>query len=99
MTAPEAASAAPEAAEGPWFDELAVGDRFVGAPGVTLTSGHAAAHQAVLGDRLRLPLDTPLAEAVAGAGPLAHPALVWDVAIGQSTLVTHHVRANLFYRG
>jgi acyl dehydratase len=24
---------------------------------------------------------------------------VWDVAIGQSTLVTHHVRANLFYRG
>jgi acyl dehydratase len=32
-------------------------------------------------------------------GPLAHPALVCDVAIGQSTLVTQRVKANLFYRG
>ena len=32
-------------------------------------------------------------------GALAHPALVCDVAIGQSTLVTQRVRANLFYRG
>jgi acyl dehydratase len=83
---------------GPYFDELAVGDTFTGAPGVTLTSGLAAAHQAVLGDRLRLPLDHALATEVAGA-PLAHPALVWDVAIGQSTVVTQRVRANLFYRG
>jgi acyl dehydratase len=88
----------PDKSEGPYFDELAVGDRFDGAPGLTLTAGHAAAHQAVLGDRLRLPLDHALAGEVAG-GPLAHPALVWDVAIGQSTVVTHHVRANLFYRG
>ncbi|MGM7698988.1 hypothetical protein [Microbacterium sp. A84] len=34
---------------------------------------------------------------MAGA-PVAHPALVWDIAIGQSTVVTHHVKANLFYR-
>jgi acyl dehydratase len=32
-------------------------------------------------------------------GPLAHPALVCDVAIGQSTLATQRVKANLFYRG
>jgi acyl dehydratase len=83
---------------GPYFDELTVGDRFTGAPGVTLTTGHAAAHQAVAGDRLRLPLDHALAAAVAG-GVVAHPALVWDVAIGQSTVVTQRVRANLFYRG
>ncbi len=88
----------PDKSGGPCFDELAVGDTFAGAPGVTLTPGHAAAHQAVLGDRLRLPLDHALATAVAGA-PLAHPALVWDVAIGQSTVVTQRVRANLFYRG
>ncbi|HEV7651864.1 MAG TPA: MaoC family dehydratase [Actinophytocola sp.] len=88
----------PDKSAGPYFDELAVGDRFTGAPGVTLTPGHAAVHQAVLGDRLRLPLDHALATEVAGA-PLAHPALVWDVAIGQSTVVTHRVRANLFYRG
>jgi acyl dehydratase len=69
------------------------------APSVTLTDGHAATHQAIVGDRLRLPLDHRLATAVTGFSPLAHPALVWDFAIGQSTLATHHVRANLFYRG
>jgi acyl dehydratase len=83
---------------GPYFDELAVGERFTGAPGVTLTAGHAAGHQAVTGDRLRLPLDHALAGSVAG-GVIAHPGLVWDVAIGQSTVVTQRVRANLFYRG
>lgn len=88
-----------EVVDGPWFDGLSVGDRFDGAPSVTLTSGHAAVHQAVLGDRLRLPLDDGLARAVTGSAPLAHPALVWDVAIGQSTVVTRQVRANLFYRG
>lgn len=83
---------------GPYFDELTVGQVFDTAPAVTLTDGLAAAHHAILGDRLRLPLDAHLSTAVAG-GPLAHPGLVTDVAIGQSTLATHHVKANLFYRG
>ncbi len=34
-----------------------------------------------------------------GEAALAHPALVCDVAIGQSTLATQRVVANLFYRG
>jgi hypothetical protein len=38
----------PDEIDGPHFDDLAIGDRFVQAPGVTLTEGHAAAHQAVL---------------------------------------------------
>jgi acyl dehydratase len=83
---------------GPYFDDLAVGQVVDDAPSVTLTEGLAAAHQAILGDRLRLPLDHHLARAVTG-GTVAHPGLVTDVAIGQSTVVTHHVRANLFYRG
>src|SRR6201997_2624011 len=67
---------------------------------MTLTPGVAAVHQAILGDRLRLPLDAHLSYAVTGAtSALAHPGLVCDVAIGQSTMVTHHVKANLFYRG
>lgn len=86
-------------ADGPFFDELKVGMRFDHAPALTLTEGHAAAHQAILGDRLLLPLSEPLSAAVTGSGRLAHPALVWNVAIGQSTLATHHVKANLFYRG
>lgn len=85
---------------GPYFDDLRVGLVFDTAPSMTLTSGAAATHQAILGDRLRLPLDAELSRAVTGAaGPLAHPGLVCDIAIGQSTLVTQRVKANLFYRG
>lgn len=88
------------AAGGPYFDDLQVGQVFDTAPSMTLTSGAAATHQSILGDRLRLALDAGLAAAVTGEpGPLAHPALVCDVAIGQSTLVTQRVKANLFYRG
>jgi len=86
-------------AEGPYFDELAVGQAFAGAPGITLTSGLAAAHQAITGDRLVLATDHELCREVTGGSPLASPSLVWDVAIGQSTVVTQHVKANLFYRG
>jgi acyl dehydratase len=84
--------------EGPYFDELAVGQEF-GAPGITLTSGLAAAHQAITGDRLALATDHALCRAVTGGAPLVSPSLVCDVAIGQSTVVTQHVKANLFYRG
>lgn len=85
---------------GPYFDDLRVGQVFPDAPSMTLTPGLAAVHQSILGDRLRLPLDAELSQAVTGStAPLAHPGLVCDVAIGQSTLVTTHVKANLFYRG
>ena len=84
----------------PYFDDLAVGQVFETAPSMTLTAGIAAAHQAIVGDRLRLALDAELSHSVLGEpGQLAHPALVCDVAIGQSTLVTQRVKANLFYRG
>jgi acyl dehydratase len=84
----------------PYFDELQVGQVFDAAPAMTLTAGAAALHQAILGDRLRLPLDTRLSYVVTGATTaLAHPGLVCDVAIGQSTLATRRVKANLFYRG
>jgi acyl dehydratase len=85
---------------GPYFDDLSVGQVFDWAPAMTLSPGLAAAHQAIVGDRLRLGLDAVLATAVTGEpGPLANPALVCDVAIGQSTLATARVKANLFYRG
>lgn len=83
---------------GPYFDELARGQVYESAPAVTLTSGLQASHAAVVGNRVRLTLDHALASLVA-RGALASPALVWDVSIGQSTVVTQHVRANLFYRG
>lgn len=85
---------------GPHFDELHVGQVFGWAPSMTLSSGAAAVHQSIVGDRMRLPLDQTLTHAVTGASAaLAHPAFVCDVAIGQSTLATQRVKANLFYRG
>lgn len=86
--------------DGPYFDELRVEQAFDDAPAVTLTTGLAAVHQSILGDRLRLPLETRLSRLVTGHdAPLANPALVWNLAIGQSTIATRQVRANLFYRG
>jgi len=87
------------AARGPYFEELEHGQIFDTAPAVTLTSGGAALHQAILGDRLAVATDHELGRRLTGRGALAHPAYAWDVSIGQSTLATHFVRANLFYRG
>jgi acyl dehydratase len=85
---------------GPFYEDLEVGQVFDSSPGLTVTEGHGALHQAIVGDRLRLGLDRHLAAEVIDAGaPLAHPGLVCDVAIGQSTLATQRVIANLFYRG
>jgi len=86
---------------GPFYEDLSIGDVFGAAPAITLTDGHAAVHQAILGDRLRLALDARLSAEVLGikGGCLAHPGLVCDMAIGQSTLATGRVVANLFYRG
>jgi acyl dehydratase len=67
---------------------------------MTVSMGAAAVHQSIVGDRMRLPLDAGLTYAVTGAtAALAHPALVCDIAIGQTTLATQRVKANLFYRG
>jgi acyl dehydratase len=85
---------------GPYFDDLDVGQVFDAAPTVTLTDGMAALHQSITGGRMRLSLDANLSTAVTGGRTaLVHPALVCDVAIGQSTLATQRVKANLFYRG
>jgi 2-methylfumaryl-CoA hydratase len=85
---------------GPYFEDLAVGQVFDRAPAVTVTAGHAAIHGALFGDRLRLALDLELCRAVAGEERLlAHPSLVCNLAIGQTTDASQRVRGNLFYRG
>ena len=84
--------------EGPYFEDLAVGQVFT-APGVTLWPSIIAVHQSITGNRLALSLDVPLCREVTGGPQLVPPGVVWDVAIGQSTVVTQHVKANLFYRG
>jgi len=83
----------------PYFEDLKIGQVFDSAPAVTLTSGHAAFHAAQFGDRLRLPLDASLCESTTGRPALAHPNLVCNIAIGQTTEPTQRVKGNLFYRG
>jgi acyl dehydratase len=83
---------------GPAFEDLSPGQVFDTCPPVTLTDGLVAAHQAIVGERSWLALSRPLATEILG-GPVAPPALVWNVSIGQSTIPTQQVRANLYYRG
>jgi 2-methylfumaryl-CoA hydratase len=86
--------------EAPYFEDLKVGQLYADAPAVTLTAGHAAFHAALFGDRLRLPLDATLCESVTGSTrALAHPNLICNLAIGQTTTPTQRVKGNLFYRG
>jgi len=90
----------PVAVDSPYFEDLVVGRVFHDAPAVTLTPGHAGFHAALFGDRLRLPLSEPLCQAVTGSRRvLAHPNLVCNLAIGQTTTPSQRVRGNLFYRG
>ena len=85
---------------GPFFDDLAVGQKIVSAPAVTIGPGEAAAYQAICGDPLATSLSRLMAEAVTGTpGVLVNPALVMHTSIGQSTIATRAVIANLFYRG
>ena len=84
----------------PYFEDISVGDEFNDVPAVTLTDGHTAIHQALFGDRSRLPLDLKLSHKVTGhSSALVSPSLVSNLAIGQSTLPSKRVMGNLFYRG
>jgi acyl dehydratase len=63
---------------GPYFDELHHGQVFDAAPSMTMTPGVAAMHQAILGDRLRLPVDGELTRVVTGS-TTPWPIRVWCV--------------------
>ena len=84
----------------PWFEDFEIGQELSDVPAVTLTEAHAAFYQALTADRMRLPLDHNLAQRVTKvARPLAHPGLVCNMAIGQTTIPSQRVVGNLFYRG
>ncbi len=86
--------------EAPWFEDFKVGDDFSDVPAVTVTEGYTAIHQAITGDRLRLPLDHQLSNQVTGVNAaLVNPSLVCNLAIGQTTIPSQRVMGNLFYRG
>ena len=86
--------------QAPYFEDFYVGQDFSDVPSVTITEGLTAWHQALFGDRSRLTLDHPLCRQVTGnPSVLVNPALVCNLAIGQSTIPSQRVLGNLFYRG
>jgi len=85
--------------DGPYYDQLDVGDVMPTQPGITLDSGLAAFYQSIVGERLPLCLDAELCKAVTGSDRmLASPGLVMQTSIGQSTTISRRAIANLFYR-
>ncbi|MEV0907993.1 hypothetical protein [Streptomyces hokutonensis] len=85
--------------DGPYGDDLVIGEPLPPAPAVTVDDGIAAVYQAISGDPARLSLSTPLSRATTGRqNRLVNSALALQIAVGQSTVATRIVIANLFYR-
>ena len=92
--------AAMSASDGPYFDDLERDQELEPALSITIGPGECALYQSIVGDALPLTLSVPLAARVTKEHrPIVNPALVLHVAIGQSTVATRRVIANLFYRG
>src|SRR4051794_31314112 len=86
--------------DGPYFDDFTVGEVLAPAPAITIGPGDLSLYQSITGDPLALALSEPLGERVTGEpGRVVNPAYVMHVSIGQSTVATRRVVANLFYRG
>ena len=85
--------------DGPYYEDLRVGQVLPAQPSVVIDDGMAALYQSMVGERLPMVMDPAVYEAVAGQpGRLASPALVMHLSIGHSTTLTRRAIANLFYR-
>ncbi len=83
----------------PYAEDLAVGTPLLAAPDVTVDAGLAAQYVAITGDALRPSLSDELSRSLTGhPDRLVNPALVMSISIGQSTVATRRVIANLQYR-
>lgn len=85
--------------DGPYYEDLSVGQVLPRQPSVVVDEGMAALYQSMVGERLAMVMDPAVCAAVTGErGRLASPALVMHLSTGHSTTLTRRVIANLFYR-
>lgn len=85
--------------DGPYYEELRVGQEMPRQPSVVIDDGMAALYQSMVGERLPMVMDPSVCEAVTGRpGRLASSALLMHLSIGHSTTLTRRAIANLFYR-
>lgn len=82
----------------PYAEELRIGVPLEPAPDITIDEGLAAQYLAISGDQLRPTLSAPLSLEITGhTSRLVNPGLVIALSIGQSTVATGRVIANLRY--
>ncbi|MDG2026632.1 MAG: hypothetical protein P8J50_05950 [Acidimicrobiales bacterium] len=85
--------------DGPFYDQLSVGQELPRQPSITLDDGMAALYQSWVGERLPMALDATVSEAVTGRpGRLVSAGLLMQLSIGLSTTISRRAIANLFYR-
>ena len=86
--------------EGPYYEDLSVGQVLPRQPSVVIDDGMAALYQSMVGERLPMVMDPAVSAAVTGQpGRLVSAGLVMHLSTGHSTTLTRRVIANLFYRG
>ena len=82
----------------PYAEDLIPGVELEPAPDITIDEGLAAQYLAISGDQLAPALSSPVSRELTGrAERLANPCLVIALSIGQSTVATGRVIANLRY--
>jgi acyl dehydratase len=85
--------------DGPYYEDLSVGQALPRQPSVVIDDGMAALYQSMVGERLPMVMDPAVCAAVTGQpGRLVSAALVMHLSTGHSTTLTRRVIANLFYR-
>ena len=85
--------------EGPYYEDLSVGQVLPRQPSVVIDDGMAALYQSMVGERLPMVMDPAVSAAVTGQpGRLVSAGLVMHLSTGHSTTLTRRVIANLFYR-
>jgi len=87
-------------ADGPFFDDFTPGETLPLAPAMTIGPKECDTYDLICGDPLAISRSRTLSAEVTGIDrSLVNPGLVLQMAIGQSTVATRRVIANLFYRG
>ena len=85
--------------DGPYYEDLSVGQVLARQPSVVIDDGMAALYQSMVGERLPMVMDPAVCAAVTGQpGRLVSAALVMHLSVGHSTTLTRRAIANLFYR-
>jgi len=86
--------------DGPFFDDLEVGEYLPSLPAVSLTESDNVLYRMITGDQYSLSSDLSLARRVTRTrGPgIVNPTLLINYSIGQSTMATRRAIANLYYR-